>query len=361
MKIGKKHYRTIWIAPENKEIVKIINQKFLPHLFRIETLYDVKDVAKAIRDMHVRGAGLIGATAGYGMYLATLHSPKKNFERYILQSAKELESIRPTAVNLSYAVNKQLGNLSKALSKKEKIKISFETAEKIADEDAESCRKIGEHGIRIIQEISKKKKGKEVNILTHCNAGWLAFVDYGSALSPVYKAFDKKIPIRVFVDETRPKNQGALTAWELKNHGIPYTFICDNEGGYLMQKGLIDMVIVGADRVTKNGDVANKIGTYLKALAAKDNNIPFYVAFPLSTFDKETNCGSEIPIEKRSDEEVKYVFGKSENSLTKILIPPKDSGASNHAFDITPKKLITSFITEKGICKPDKILQLAEK
>ena len=352
MKVNGKDYKTIWINPQDKKILQIIDQRYLPHEFVIEDLKNSDEVAKAIKEMHVRGAGLIGATAGYGMYLASLEAPENNFNSYMKQVGEKLISTRPTAVNLSWAVNKQLKNLKENYSPKEK-EIFFETAEQIANEDAENCKKIGENGVKIIEEISKKKNGETINILTHCNAGWLAFVDYGSALSPIYNAFEKGIPVHVWVDITGPWNQGAkLTAWELEQQGIPYTIISDNEGGYLMQKGLVDLVIVGADRITRTGDVANKIGTYLKALSAKDNNIPFYVAAPLSTFDLEILDGKEIVIEERGSEEVKYISGLTEGGIIqKVLITPKESPALNHGFDITPSRLITGLITEKGICE----------
>ena len=270
--------------------------------FVIGDLKDVDGVVAAIKDMHVRGAGLIGATAGYGMYLAALTASEKGFDNYMREVGEKLKLSRPTAVNLAWAVDRQLAAISKGKSGKEKTKIAFETAGKIADEDADFCRRIGEHGLKIIEEISRNKKGKTVNILTHCNAGWLAFVDYGSATAPIiYAAFDKGIDLHVWVDETRPWNQGArLTAWELGEHGVPYTVIADNTGGHLMQHGMVDMCIVGSDRMTYTGDVANKIGTYPKALAAKDNNIPFYAALPSSAFDwKMRNGVKEIPIEQR--------------------------------------------------------------
>ena len=352
MDVNGKHYRTIWLKKEDKQIVQIIDQRFLPHEFLIEDLKSSDDVAKAIKEMHVRGAGLIGVAAAYGMYLASLEAPKDNFNSYLIKTGEKLKSTRPTAINLAWAVNRQLENVKQRYSHEEQKKNSLKIAEKIADEDAENCKIIGESGFGLIEKINKKKK-RTVNILTHCNAGWLAFVDYGSALSPVYKAFEKKIPVHVWVDITSPWNQGAkLTAWELEQQGIPYTVIADNTGGHLMQKGLVDLVIVGADRVTRTGDVANKIGTYLKALSAKDNHIPFYVALPSSTFDWNMRKGKEIPIEERESEEVKYAIGKTEDgSIKKVLLTPEKSNALNYGFDITPSRLITGIITEKGICK----------
>ncbi len=357
MNVNGKHYRTIWIDPKENTIVKIINQRELPHKFEIENLIGSADAEVAIRDMYVRGAGLIGATAGYGMYLASLEASiqnKEKFNSYLIQVGKRLKATRPTAVNLALAVDRQLEAISKEESLENKIIIAKETAKKIADEDADSCRRIGEHGVKLIEEISKNKDGGRVNILTHCNAGWLAFVDYGSATSSIYNAFDKKIPIHVWVDITGPWNQGAkLTAWELEKHGVPYTVIADNTGGHLMQHGLVDLVITGTDRTTIAGDVANKIGTYLKALAAKDNNIPFYVALPSSSFDWKMKDGiKEIPIEERDSEEVKYATGLTKgNKIERVLLTPKESNAVNYSFDVTPARLVTGLITERGICK----------
>ena len=352
MKVDGKYFRTIWIEGEK---VKIIDQRWLPHKFIIEDLTTTDQVAVSIKDMHVRGAGLIGATAGFGIFLAALEAPKNNFDEYIKAAGEKLKATRPTAVNLAWAVERQLKELSKGNSAEEKIQIAKKTAQEIADEDAEFCRRIGEHGLKIIEEISKKKNGETVNILTHCNAGWLAFVDYGSATSPIYAAFDKGIKIHVWVDETRPRNQGStLTAWELGKHGVPHTVIADNTGGHLMQHGMVDMVITGTDRTTYTGFVANKIGTYLKALAAKDNNIPFYVALPSSTFDWKIMDGvKEIPIEERGSEEVKYAQGLLNEKIERVLLTPEKSPAVNYAFDVTPPRLITGLITERGVCKAD--------
>ncbi len=347
MKVKGEHYRTIWLSEEG--VVKIIDQRWLPHKFVIEDLKTSDEVAIAIKDMHVRGAGLIGATGGYGMYLAALET---STNEDLLKAAEKLKATRPTAVNLSWAVDRQLSEIEKGKTLEEKRKIALETAKKIADGDAEMCKKIGEHGVKIIEEIANRKE--TVNILTHCNAGWLAFVDYGSATAPIYEAFNRGINIHVYVDETRPRNQGArLTAWELGEHGIPHTVIADNTGGHLMQHGMVDMCIVGTDRTTYTGDVANKIGTYLKALAAKDNNVPFYVALPSSTFDWKIRDGLTIPIEQRGDEEVKFIQGKHEGEIKKVLLTPETSPAANYAFDVTPARLVTGLITEKGICKAD--------
>jgi methylthioribose-1-phosphate isomerase len=346
------HYRTVWLSEENNSVLKIIDQRYLPHSFVIEELKTVEDVAIAIKDMHVRGAGLIGAIAGYGMYLASLEATKNNFDEFLKESGEKLKSTRPTAVNLAWAVERQLTKISQESSLEEKIKTALKTANDIADEDVEYCRKIGQEGLGIIKRLSDDKNGKPVNILTHCNAGWLAFVDYGSALAPVYAAFDAGIKVHVWVDETRPRNQGAkLTAWELLNHGVPHHVIADNAGGHLMQHGMVDICIFGTDRTTYTGDVANKIGTYLKALAAHDNGIPFYVALPSTTFDWKMRDGiKEIPIEERDSEEVRYMEGLYEGDIKKVLVTPEGSPAMNFGFDVTPSRLITGLITERGIC-----------
>ena len=351
MNINGKHYRTIWLKEEG--LVQIIDQRWLPHEFMIENLKTVDDVACAIKDMHVRGAGLIGATAGFGMYIAALNAPADTLLPALVAAGEQLKATRPTAVNLAWAVDRQLEALSAVDGEKQaQIKVALETAQAIADEDADYCRRIGEHGVSIIEEISRKKGGDVVNILTHCNAGWLAFVDYGSATAPIYAAHDKGIKVHVWVDETRPRNQGArLTAWELGQHGVPHTVIVDNVGGHLMQHGLVDMVIVGTDRTTYTGDVGNKIGTYLKALAAHDNGIPFYTALPSSSFDWEMRDGvKEVPIEQRGGEEVKTIQGLHEGEIKQVLLTPADSPAANFAFDVTPARLVTALITERGIC-----------
>ena len=354
MNIDGKHYRTIWLKEDAPTVVQIIDQRHLPHKFIIEDLRTVDEVAHAIMDMHIRGAGLVGATAGFGMYISALNAPADSFMRQLVTDGEKLKATRPTAVNLAWAVERQLGALSAVQGDghQAQIKVALETAQAIADEDAEFCRRIGEHGVSIIEEISKAKNGDVVNILTHCNAGWLAFVDYGSATAPMYAAHDKGIKIHVWVDETRPRNQGArLTAWELGQHGVLHTVIADNVGGHLMQHGLVDLVITGTDRTTYTGDVGNKIGTYLKALAAKDNNIPFYTALPSSTFDWVMRDGvQEIPIEQRDGTEVRYIQGFHEGEIKAVLLTPEDSPAANYAFDVTPARLVTGLITERGIC-----------
>ncbi|MBF0431401.1 MAG: S-methyl-5-thioribose-1-phosphate isomerase [Fibrobacteria bacterium] len=357
MKVDGKHFRTIWVKEGNDSVIQIIDQRHLAHKFVIEDLTTVDEVAIAIKDMHVRGAGLIGATAGYGMQVAAMNAPKDSVEDFMTSvkaDGAKLIATRPTAVNLEWAVNRQLEAAEAAENSVEaKLKVIRDTAKEIADEDAEFCRRIGEHGCKIIEEISKKKNGETVNILTHCNAGWLAFVDYGTATSPIYAAFDKGIKVHVWVDETRPRNQGArLTAWEMVGHGVPHSVIADNVGGHLMQHGLVDMVITGTDRTTYTGDVGNKIGTYLKALAAKDNNVPFYVALPSSTFDWKMQDGvKEIPIEQRDATEVKYIRGLHDGEIKEVLLTPEKSNAANYAFDVTPARLIKGLITERGICE----------
>ncbi len=358
MNVHGKHYRTIWVKKDDDKVVQVIDQRFLPHKFVIEDLTTVEDAARAIKEMHIRGAGLVGATAGFGMYLAALEasadSPAPDtFDERMVQAGEKLKATRPTAVNLEWAVHRQLDAMSQAPTVKEKVAVAFQTAQAIADEDANACRQIGEHGVSLIEEISQAKNGEVVNILTHCNAGWLAFVDYGSATAPIYEAHNRGIKVHVWVDETRPRNQGArLTAWELGQHGVPHTVIADNVGGHLMQHGLVDIVIVGTDRTTYTGDVANKIGTYLKALAAHDNGVPFYVALPSSSFDWKIRDGvKEIPIEERGEEEVKYIQGLYEEEIVKVLLTPKDSPATNFGFDVTPRKYVTGLITERGICE----------
>lgn len=363
MNVNGQQYRTIWLKKDDERVVEIIDQSKLPFEFSVEQLRSVDDVVRAIKDMHVRGAGLIGATAGYGMYLAALEAPKNDqFDIHIKECGERLKATRPTAVNLATAVDDQLSCTTKPHSIDEKIGAAKYNAECIAFEDAASCHQIGLNGFSIIRKIERKKRGERINILTHCNAGWLAFVDYGSALAPVYKAFDAGVKVHVWVDETRPRNQGArLTAWELEQHGVPHTIIADNVGGHLMQHSLVDMVIVGADRVTRNGDVANKIGTYLKALAAHDNHVPFYVAFPSSTFDFSMQDGvKNIPIEQRGGEEVKYIEGLCNGEVKKVLLTPEKSAVANYGFDVTPARLITGLITERGVCKANEesILEL---
>ena len=362
MKVGGQHFRTIWLHPTNARVVQLIDQRFLPHRFVVEDVSTVEQMADAIRQMHVRGAGLIGASAGYGMYLATIEAAKTNsFDQHLASAAARLKATRPTAVNLAWAIERQLTGMAKAKTAREKIELALRTAREIAAEDEENCRMIGQHGLNLIEEIARAKNKKPVNILTHCNAGWLAFVDYGSALAPVYAAHDRGLPVHVWVDETRPRSQGSkLTAWELGQHGVPHTIIADGAGGHLMQRGAVDLVMVGSDRTTCAGDVANKIGTYLKALAAKDNNVPFYVALPSSSFDWAIRDGSEIPIEERGAEELKRADGWRNGRMWEVSLAPESSPAVNYGFDVTPRRLVTGLITERGVCKADEksILEL---
>ena len=356
MNIDKQHYRTIWPDPENNKTILIIDQRQLPHKFVIEALSVLDDAVAAIKDMHVRGAGLIGATAGFGMYLAAVNAKDGLLDETLKQAAELLDKSRPTARNLKWAVDRVLQAIKKGKNEEEKKEIVFLTACEIADEDAAFCKALGQHGLKVIKDLSKAKQGKTINILTHCNAGWLAFVDYGSATAPIYAARDAGIDVHVWVDETRPWNQGAkLTAWELQQEGIPSTLITDNAGGHLMQQGMVDMVIVGTDRTTHTGDVANKIGTYLKALAAHDNNIPFYVALPSSTFDWEIDKGSDIPIEERSGDEITSISGLHNNGTVEtIQLTAPETHALNYSFDITPSRLVTGLITERGVVAAEK-------
>ncbi|MCG8306562.1 MAG: S-methyl-5-thioribose-1-phosphate isomerase [Cytophagales bacterium] len=353
MNVDGKHYRTIWIHPEHSGIIQIIDQTKLPFQFKVVNLDTLASAEAAIVDMQVRGAGLIGATAAFGMYLAAVHSDEKNFKTELIEAGKRLINTRPTAVNLEWAVQKQLMQISNCKSREACIETTLITAKAIAEEDADMCKSIGVHGARLIEKIHSEKNGDVVNVLTHCNAGWLAFVDYGSATAPIYQAHDSGIKVHVWVDETRPRNQGGrLTAWELSQHGVPHTVIPDNTGGHLMQHGLVDLVITGADRVTKTGDAANKVGTYLKALAAKDNKVPFYVALPSSTFDWDISDGAkEIPIEQRDGSEVRRMSGLYKNEEIEVMILPETSRVANYGFDVTPSRLISGLITEKGVCR----------
>jgi methylthioribose-1-phosphate isomerase len=347
MLVNGQHFQTVWHDPGDPDAVHIIDQRSLPFRFETERLVTVAQTAEAISAMHVRGAGCIGATAAWGMYLAA----RESLER-IDEFAVQLMKTRPTAVNLAWAVQRQLRTINAVEEPAEKVAAARRGAERICAEDIAACRAIGQHGLPLIEAIAKSRPGP-VNILTHCNAGWLAFVDIGSATAPIYAAHDAGIPVHVWVDETRPRNQGArLTAWELAAHGVPHTLIADNAGGHLMQRGMVDFVITGADRVTRGGDVANKIGTYLKALAAKDCGVPFYVALPSSTFDHSILDGiADIPIESRSGDEVLFVEGTAgDGSEHSVRICTAATGAANPAFDITPARLVTGLLTEFGFC-----------
>jgi methylthioribose-1-phosphate isomerase len=349
---------TIAASGVEDEDLFIIDQRFLPHRLVVEQLHTAEEAIQAIRDMHVRGAILIGAMAAYGMYLVVHEAleasrgQRESFEQLVEQGAKRLTQARPTAVNLAWGVDQVLSAIGKADDPEEKLKLSLHAADTIAEDEVHRSQAIADHGVKLIEQISRGKQGQPVNIATHCNAGWLACVDLGTATAPMYAAFDRGINIHVWVSETRPRNQGArLTAWELGEHGVPHTLVVDNAAGHLMQHGMVDLVIVGADRVSREGDVANKIGTYLKALAARDNDVPFYVAFPSSTIDWTMRDGTQkIPIEVRDADEVKFVDGLIAGKEDRVLITPEATEAKNFAFDVTPAALITGLISERGIC-----------
>ncbi len=369
MNIQGKHYRTIWLHPDNDRVVQIIDQRHLPHRFVIEDLATLEDFEAAIRDMHVRGAPLIGSAAAYGMYVAALQfSALQDFDEKMQEAAARLKATRPTAINLAYAVERILKAMTFGKTIAEQSKFALQTAHEITEESVAHCHAIGQHGLKLIEAIHQRKrqplppivnrKSSFVNILTHCNAGWLACIDHGTATAPIYAAHERGIPVHVWVDETRPRNQGAsLTAFELAEHGVPHTVIADNTGGHLMQHGMVDMVIVGTDRTTRTGDVANKIGTYLKALAAADNGVPFYVGVPSSSIDWSLQNGlTDIPIEERDANEVHYISGLDEKTgeVREVRLTPTRVGAgspaANYAFDVTPARLVTGLITERGIC-----------
>ena len=343
-------FRTIWLNEDG--YIEVIDQRILPHKLEIVRLISYKDAVVAIKNMTVRGAPLIGATAAYGIYLAVREMIEKQLNGEFLEQAfDELRASRPTAVNLFWALDRMRESLDNS---DDFLKASLDQANSIVSDDIETCRMIGVHGLPLLEEISKRKKGETVNVLTHCNAGMLGCVQWGTITSPIYQAHLNGIKVHVWVDETRPRNQGSnLTAYELTRHGIPHTLIVDNAGGHLMQHGMVDVVIVGTDRTTRNGDVANKIGTYLKALSAKDNNIPFYVALPSTTLDMTIRDGlKEIPIEERDQNEVKYISGlRSDGQIDSVLICPETTNASNYGFDVTPARLVTGLITERGVCE----------
>ncbi len=349
MKVGNISYRTIWLAADGRK-VEIIDQTRLPHEFEIVTLSDLNDAVYAIKEMQVRGAPLIGATAAYGFCLSLAGGSD---DSQLVNIGNVLKKCRPTAVNLRWAVDRMYHYLVK-IPTEQRLDAAYAEAARICEEDVLANENLGRHGMELIQAIWEEKGRKSpVNILTHCNAGWLATVDWGTALAPVFKATEAGIPVHVWVDETRPRNQGAsLTAWELSSYGIAHHLICDNSGGHLMQHGQVDMCIVGTDRTTASGDVCNKIGTYLKALAAKDNDIPFYVALPGATIDWTMDDGlKDIPIEERIADEVTWIQGKTATgSIERVCIVTEDTPAANPAFDVTPSRLVTGLITERGVC-----------
>jgi len=353
VKVNGQHFKTIWEKPGEPGVFQIIDQRLLPHEFVVCDLRSVDDFAYAIREMQVRGAILIGAAAAFGMVRSALEACRAgDFDQAFSDFARRLKATRPTAVNLAWAVDHVLQAASSGTSTQAKVDRSWQAARQLAAAEEENCRMIGVHGVSLIADLHRKHPGRPVQILTHCNAGWLACPDYGTATAPIYAAHDQGIPVHVWVDETRPWNQGSrLTAWELGQHGVPHTVVADNTGGHLMQHGMVDMAIVGSDRTTRTGDVANKIGTYLKALAARDNEVPFYVALPSSTFDWSMRDGvREIPIEERDPDEVKYLAARDGGQLRKMLLTPENSPASNYSFDVTPSRLVTGLITERGVC-----------
>jgi methylthioribose-1-phosphate isomerase len=345
-----KTFRTIWTTEDR--FVEVIDQRMLPHQFSVVKLETYEDAVEAIKEMIVRGAPLIGATAAYGIYLAVREMVEEQLNGSFLDEAfSELRASRPTAVNLFWALDKMRDALDNCEG--DFIETAWKKAAEIVEEDVETCRMIGVHGLPLIEEVAARKNGETVNILTHCNAGMLGCVEWGTITSPIYQAMQKGINVHVWVDETRPRNQGSnLTAYELTRHNVPHTLIVDNAGGHLMQHGMVDMVIVGTDRTTRHGDVANKIGTYLKALAAHDNNIPFYVALPSTTLDMSIRNGlKEIPIEERNQDEVRFMQGKTKRGkIEPVLICPETTPASNYGFDVTPARLVSKIITERGVC-----------
>lgn len=375
MRVGEQEYRSIWLDEDDLTAIRVIDQRTLPFSFDILTLKSVDDICMAIRTMAVRGAPLIGAAAAWGVYLSYIeHQNDKDPLVSVAEDAARLKATRPTAVNLEWAVDlimKALCDIHATVKTLHAASLLRKHVTDLSNSEAERSRQIGLHGLSLIRDASVKNNGRTINILTHCNAGWLACVDYGTALAPVYLAHDRGIDVHVWVDETRPRNQGSrLTMWELENHGVPCTLVTDNAGGYLMQTGRVDMVIVGCDRATVNGDIVNKTGTYLKALAAHDNGIPFYSAFPVSTFDLAVNDVSQIPIEERDGNEVRKLEGLMENDVEKHAemkharsLPAKqkpvyicwpDTPVSNYGFDITPARLVTAIITDRGICQADR-------
>ena len=347
-------FRTIWLKPDDPAVVQIIDQRKLPHNFEVADLRNYRQGAHAIREMQVRGAPLIGATAAWSVYLAAMESSGRPDQvDFVGAAAAELAETRPTAVNLRWALARVMAKVQSLESTRDLCEVLRTEAQAICDEDIEISRAIGLHGLSLIEKISGQKSGGTVNILTHCNAGSLATVNWGTATAPIYFAHRKGIDVHVWVDETRPRNQGSqLTAWELAANGVPHTLIVDNAGGHLMQHGKVDMCITGTDRTTRAGDVANKIGTYLKALAAHDNDIPFYVALPSTTIDWTVSDGiADIPIEERDPREVTHISGRVDDEIREALTVASNTNISNYAFDVTPARLISGLITENGVCE----------
>lgn len=348
MKVEGRWRRTIELA-DDKVSVNVLDQAALPYAIAWMRLADLADVARAIRDMHIRGAPLIGATAAYGVAIALRHEPTSLDEAIAV-----LGSTRPTAINLKWALDTMRRRLAD-IPASDRAAAAFAAAAEICDADVATCESIGMHGLALIRAAADKAKGRPVRVLTHCNAGWLATVDWGTALAPIYKAFEAGIPLHVWVDETRPRNQGMLTAWELAQHGVAHTVIADNAGGHLMQHGEVDLCIVGTDRTTRNGDVANKIGTYLKALAARDNQVPFYAAVPSSSIDWTLDEPSQVPIEERNGDEVRFVSGHgADGKPARVQVVGAASAVANPAFDVTPRRLMTGLITERGVAEPNR-------
>ncbi|MGZ5583186.1 MAG: S-methyl-5-thioribose-1-phosphate isomerase [Usitatibacter sp.] len=347
MKVGDRHYRSIWVD-DGRDAVHIIDQTRLPFVFETAKLDSMEAVAEAIKSMRVRGAPLIGVAAAFGIALAVMRDPS---DESISQASKLLRATRPTAVNLAWAIGRMRDHL-KDLKRPQRAEAAWRQAQAIADEDVALNEAIGKHGLKLLAREWAALE-RPINILTHCNAGWIATVDWGTVTAPIFMAHDAGIPIHVWVDETRPRNQGLLTAWELAGHGVPHTLVADNAGGHLMQHKMVDLVLVGADRVTRRGDVCNQIGTYLKALAARDNAIPFYAAVPSPTIDWSIEDGiEEIPIEERAEDEVRIVRGlDADGKLSEVTIAPPSTAVLNPAFDVTPHDLVTGIITEKGIAR----------
>ncbi|MEA1898505.1 MAG: S-methyl-5-thioribose-1-phosphate isomerase [Bacteroidota bacterium] len=354
MIVNGKSYQSIWINKDDQNSIQIIDQRYLPFELKTCTLKSPEDVIQAISDMQVRGAPLIGVTAAFGIYLAALKEKKStHIQGKLTEYANQFKASRPTAINLGMAIDYMLDAIKNLQQSEQIVARSFSAASSFLNNEISACKEIGKHGIEIIEKIYSENGGKPVQIMTHCNAGWLATVDHGTATSPIYLAHDRGIPVHVWVDETRPRNQGSrLTAWELGQHAVPHTIITDNTGGHLMQQGMIDLLITGSDRTALNGDTANKIGTYLKALAAYDNQIPFYVALPSSSIDWKLQVGvGHIPVEERDAGEVLSIEGlNTAGEIESVRLSPEYSNAVNYGFDITPARLITGLITEKGIC-----------